>query len=215
MAVGGFLKQFLDGNWKPLAFKGRRFHICTDHKPLTFALASSSERSTPRQQRHLAFIAEYTTDVHHVHGRDNALADSLSCVELATHSVCMAAGLPSLDLLSMEQAQQADAEVQAYRTAITGLVLTDVPLPGTDTTLLCDTSTGAARPIVPRSWRRAVFDAIHSLAHPGIKTSWKMVTHPSTSTSNPTHHAATINVSQASSTTGTPTSPQASPPELR
>ena len=39
----------------------------------------------------------------------------------------MAAGLPSLDLLSMAQAQQADAEIQAYRMAITGLVLSDVP----------------------------------------------------------------------------------------
>ena len=81
------------------------------------------------------------------------MADALSRMELGTHPVCMAAGLLSLDLLSMVQAQQADAEIQAYRMAITGLVLSDVPLPGTDTTLLCDTSTGAARPIVPCSWR--------------------------------------------------------------
>ena len=99
LAIGGVLEQFLDGNWKPLAFfsrkldkaqksystfdrellamysavkhfsyfiEGRRFHIYTDHKPLTFALASSSERWTPRQQRHLTFVAEYTTDVRHV-----------------------------------------------------------------------------------------------------------------------------------------------------
>ena len=92
--------------------------------------------------------AEYITDVRHVHGRDDAVADALSRVELGTHPVCMAAGLPSLDLLSIAQAQQADAEVQAYLTAITGA---DVPLPGTDTILLCDTSTGAARSLVPRS----------------------------------------------------------------
>ena len=156
--------------------EGRRFQIYTNHKPLTFALASSSERWMPRQQHHLAFIAEYTTDMHHVHGQDNVVADALSCVELGTHPVCMAAGLPSFNLLSMAQSQQADAEVQAYHTAIIGLVLTDVPLPGTNTTLLCDTSTAAARPIVPHSWRRAVLDAIHSLTHPGIQTSRKMVT---------------------------------------
>ena len=40
--------------------EGRRFHIYTDHKPITFAFASSSQRWTARQQRHLAFIAEYT-----------------------------------------------------------------------------------------------------------------------------------------------------------
>ena len=61
------------------------------------------------------------------------MADALSCVELGTHPVCMVAELD----LSMAQTQ-VDAEVQAYRIAITGLVLADVPLPGTDTTLHLD-----------------------------------------------------------------------------
>ena len=39
--------------------------------------------------------------------------------------------------LSVAQTQ-VDAEVQAYRTVITGLILADVPLPGTDTTLHLD-----------------------------------------------------------------------------
>ena len=147
--------------------EGRRFYIYTDHKPLTFALASSSERWTSRQRRHLAFIAEYTTDVRHVHGRDNTVADALSRVELDGLLVCMSAGPANLDLLSMAQAQQEDAGVQAYRTAVTPLVLADIPIPGTATTLLCDTSAGTPRPLVPLSWRRAVFDAIHGLAHPG------------------------------------------------
>ena len=133
LAVGGVLEQFLDGNWKPLAFfsrkldkaqknystfdrelfaiyaavkhfgyfiEGRRFHIFTDHKPLTFAFASN--RWTPRQQRHLAFIAEYTTDIRHIHGRDNAVADALSRVELISDPVSMSAHRPDLDLLGME-----------------------------------------------------------------------------------------------------------------
>ena len=111
----------------------------------------------------------------HVHGRDNAVADALSRVELGDNPACMAVGYPDLNLLSMAQAQQADPGVQAYRTAITRLVLSDIPIPGTTTTLLCDTSTGVARPIVPLSWRRVVFDAIHGLAHPGIKTTRKMM----------------------------------------
>ena len=204
LAVGGVLEQFLEGSWKPLAFfsrkldkaqksysafdrellamysavkhfayfiEGRRFHIYTDHKPLTFAFASSSDRWTSRQRRHLAFVAEHTTDVRHVHGRDNAVADALSRVELSDIPVCMA----DLDLLSMARAQQMDAGVQAYRTAITRLVFADIPIPGTNTTLLCDTSTGVSQPVVPLSWRRVVFDAIHGLAHPGIRASRKMV----------------------------------------
>ena len=155
--------------------EGRRFHIFTDHKPLTFAFASNSDRWTPRQQRHLAFIAEYTTDIRHIHGRDNAVADALSRVELISDPVCMSAHRPDLNLLGMAKAQHGDSDVQAYRTAITRLVLADLPIPGTSTTLLCDTSTGVARPIVPLAWRRVVFDTIHGLAHPGIRTSRKLV----------------------------------------
>ena len=77
--------------------EGRRFHIYTDHKPLMFALASGSEHWTPRQQQHLSFIAEYTTDVRHVHGRDNAIADALPRVDVSINPVLRAADSPSLD----------------------------------------------------------------------------------------------------------------------
>jgi len=45
--------------------EGREFHVLTDHKPLTFALLGTTDRS-PRQTRHLSFIAEFTTDVRHI-----------------------------------------------------------------------------------------------------------------------------------------------------
>ena len=45
--------------------EGRCFTVFTDHKPLTTALASQTERS-PRQTRHLSFIAEFTSDIRHV-----------------------------------------------------------------------------------------------------------------------------------------------------
>ena len=89
--------------------------------------------------------------------------------------MCMAATPQDLDLCSMAQAQQVDAGVQVYRTAITQLALADLPIPDANTSLLCDISTGVARPVVPLSWRRVVFDAIHGLAHPGIRTTRKMV----------------------------------------
>ena len=59
------------------AVEGRVFTIFTDHKPLCGAVSSSTERS-PRQTRHLSFIAEYTTDIRHVSGNSNVVADALS-----------------------------------------------------------------------------------------------------------------------------------------
>ena len=54
--------------------KGRQFHVITDHKPLTFALATQSSKLTPCQIRHLNFISQFPTDVCHVKGSDNPVA---------------------------------------------------------------------------------------------------------------------------------------------
>ena len=41
--------------------------------------------------------------------------------------------------------------------------------------VLCDTSTGTPRPWLPERFRRPAFDALHSLCHPGARTSRKLV----------------------------------------
>ena len=57
--------------------EGRRFTIFTDHKPLCGALDSAVERS-PRQTQDLSFVAEYSSDIRHVSGSANIVADALS-----------------------------------------------------------------------------------------------------------------------------------------
>jgi len=52
--------------------------LLTDHKPLTFALHQQSDAWSARQQRQLSYVAEYTSDVRHVAGRKNVVADALS-----------------------------------------------------------------------------------------------------------------------------------------
>jgi cleavage and polyadenylation specificity factor subunit 1 len=41
--------------------------------------------------------------------------------------------------------------------------------------LLCDTSTGTARPLVPAPHRRLLFDGIHNLAHPGVRATKRLI----------------------------------------
>jgi RNase H-like domain found in reverse transcriptase len=60
------------------SLEGCRFFILTDHKPLTFALTRASDAWSARQQRQLAAIAEYTTDIRHMAGAENVVADALS-----------------------------------------------------------------------------------------------------------------------------------------
>jgi hypothetical protein len=58
--------------------EGRLFVLLIDHKPLTFALGRISEPWTARQARHLSYIAEYTSDIKHISGVSNVVADTMS-----------------------------------------------------------------------------------------------------------------------------------------
>jgi hypothetical protein len=56
----------------------RKFHILSDHKPLTQAMHKISDPWTVRVQRQLSFLAELTSDVRHIAGKANVVTDALS-----------------------------------------------------------------------------------------------------------------------------------------
>lgn len=57
--------------------EGHKLIIMTDHKPLMTAINSKTDCS-PRQTRHLEFIAQFTTDIRHISGKEYVVADALS-----------------------------------------------------------------------------------------------------------------------------------------
>ena len=57
---------------------GRPFTVYPDHKPLTFAFSKISDPWSARQQRQLAAISEFTTDIRHIAGKAKAVAGTLS-----------------------------------------------------------------------------------------------------------------------------------------
>lgn len=58
--------------------EGRCFTLFTDHRPLTAAVHRAMPPVSARQQRHLAFITEFTSDVAYLPGLANQAADALS-----------------------------------------------------------------------------------------------------------------------------------------
>ena len=111
MVVGGVIEQKINNKWQPLAFfskqfrkpeqrysafdrellaryllEARTFTAFTDHKPLTFAMSKRSEPCSARQQRHLSYISEFTTDIQHIAGKDNVVADTLSRPSLSAYT---------------------------------------------------------------------------------------------------------------------------------
>ena len=151
-------------------FGCRPFTVYPDHKPLTFASSKISDPWSARLQRQLAAISEFTTDIRHIAGKANAVAGTLSRTQISS----VISALVNLDYTAMAAAQTC-LEVQAYRTAITNLRLEDIVVGDSKTILLCNISTSTPVPIVPLSWRKQVFDAIHGLSHPSIRTTRKLI----------------------------------------
>jgi hypothetical protein len=58
--------------------EGRAFTIYMNHKLLTTAINLASDPWTAQQCRQLAYVAEYTSDIRHIAGTSNVVADALS-----------------------------------------------------------------------------------------------------------------------------------------
>ena len=58
--------------------EGRRFKIFTDQKPLTSTFFKARDPVSNRQHHQLAFISEFATDIAHISGLQNIVADALS-----------------------------------------------------------------------------------------------------------------------------------------
>lgn len=143
--------------------EGRDFVIFSDHKPLSFAFQQRSEKCTPRQLRHLEFISQFSTDIRYLPGNENVVADTLSRI----YSV----EFPNqIDYKVLAQKQINDPELEVLRGQESSLDIKDVVFPGTMEKVACDLSTGVIRPYIPPDFRRQVFDSVHNLSHPGIRS---------------------------------------------
>ena len=154
--------------------EGRQFHVLTDHKPLTYALNSRSDRHSPRQARQLDYIAQFTSTIRQVHGMDNVVADALSRIEI---NALLTGQPPNVDFAAIAKTQATDPQIRSLQSSPTStLTVEAVPLANSTDPLYCDTSTGTQRPLVPLPWRRIVFDSLHGLSHPGIRATQKLIT---------------------------------------
>ena len=149
--------------------EGRDFFVLTDHKPLTFAFQQKLERASPRQCRQLTYISEFTTDIRHVPGKDNVVADALSRVD--------AIAMPTIvDTEELAREQASDEELQReLQSQSSTLKLQRFLLPETNATLYCDCSTTEIRPFVPASLRRRIFDMVHRMSHPSGRATRRQI----------------------------------------
>ncbi|GFX22026.1 retrovirus-related Pol polyprotein from transposon 297 [Trichonephila clavipes] len=82
--------------------EGQNFVIYTDHKPITYAFHQKNEKASPRQLRHLQYISQFSTNICHIKGQDNLVADAFSRIEAIT----------VIDYDTIADKQTQDAELQ-------------------------------------------------------------------------------------------------------
>lgn len=148
--------------------EARTFAVLTDHKPLTYAFTTRRDSCSPRQYRYLDYIAQFSTDIRYIPGKDNVVADTLSRIEEV--------GAATLEYQSLAQAQKTDAELNNLIREGSSLTLKSVRVPGTDVDVYCDMSTSVPRPYITEQFRRQVFHNLHNLSHPGRKATIKLIT---------------------------------------
>lgn len=133
--------------------EARTFVIKTDHQPLVL--------------RQFDFIAQFSTEIIHISGQENVVADALSRRNQINMPV-------SLENSKLQQKQKEDDELRTLLQNTTSLRLQKLALDN-NITLYCEIANGSIRPYIPKSLRRLVFNSIHGLALPNGRATARQI----------------------------------------
>jgi len=132
-------------------------------------LHRTSDPWSARQQRHLAYLAEFSAKIEHIRGVDNVVADTLSRLAAA---VTQATQVGAIDWSALAEEQKKE-DIVAKLGQSSSLKLATIQLDGASVT--CDTSTGIWRPVLVGEFRHQAFQQVHGLAHAGTKATTRMI----------------------------------------
>lgn len=133
-----------------------------------------SDQYSSCQARQLNYISQSTSNIRHVQGLDNVVADALSRIET---NALLSGQPPNVDFAAMAKTQATDPQIRSLQSSPTSILVVEaVPLANSTDLLYCDTSTSTQCPLVPLPWCRTVFNSLHGLSHPGIHATQKLIT---------------------------------------
>lgn len=85
--------------------------LFTDHKPLLHIFKSKKRNKLERQSRYIEYISQFTTEIRHISGSSNIVADVLNRPEI----VAIASPVPTETLI---QEQQKDEQIKELRKTV-------------------------------------------------------------------------------------------------
>lgn len=124
--------------------------ILTDQKPIQYAFQQRPEKASQRQARQLDFISQYTTNIEHVSGEENAVADFLSRIGEIVLSKNNNDNNIIIDYKHMASEQVKCQVLKSFleNQASSSLEIKKMKIDGKNL-LYCDISSGSVRPMVP------------------------------------------------------------------
>ena len=149
--------------------EGRSLTVYTDHKPIVYSLMKNTlgKNDTPRRIRQLDFIMQFCSKIHHITGKENVVADTLSRVA--------SIDMPSpIDYQKLAEEQNNDAELLNLMQSKT-IKLKQILIPNCITPIYCEVSKEVARPYLTDAFRVSAYKAIHEISHPSTRTTRKMI----------------------------------------
>ena len=145
--------------------QGRNVTFVTDHKPLVFMFTTRKVQRIERRARQIEYISQFSTNIVHVSGLSNVIADMLS----RPHEIATIDAPITPEVIAREQRE--DSEIQEIKKNYPDLDIRTCFLPNSDATLLCDHINGVDRPIIPKEVRKKLFDQIHGISHISFRSS--------------------------------------------
>ena len=146
--------------------EGYNVVIYTDHKPLLGAMKKPLDRGNTRETRQLAYVAQYTTQIEHIPGTGNIVADTLSRPQIDSIFTTSVLDHELRNEIIKLQGED-DETIKAMESSSLQLEKVEG--------IWCDVSQGVKRPYVPKDLRQRVFKLVHNLAHPGTKQTSQLI----------------------------------------
>lgn len=149
---------------------GHELLILTDHHPLIHMFTTKKRIKLERRSRWIEFISQYSTDIQHISGKLNIVADALS-----RPVTCAIQAEVTPEIIA--EAQQKDEETKQLRSnGYREQVLRDVYFNNSNNqSIFCSVFKEINRPVIPKVLRFKLFQQIHNLAHPGVKSTTQLL----------------------------------------
>ena len=124
-------------------------------------MSSKTERPSLGQTRHMAYIAEFTTDIRYVKSETNIVVPALS-----RPSVSAIGSASVINFKELSEDKALDVEFTRLRHSTSSTLDLQLIKTFDNIVVWCDVSTGRTRPYVTAKFRRQFLLSLHGLGHP-------------------------------------------------